>query len=102
MPRQMPKAGFYVRQKTIVTTIYGAVLPPTDCGILYTTGVRGGGGHKYYRQLSNSDPCILECLFEEFSTLTWTSVPGKKELEEEYHYASTLEEAKRTSKNFTL
>ena len=93
MPRQMPKAGFYVRPKTIVTTINGTQLPPSDCGIVYTTGIRGGGGHKYCRQMSDDEPKISSVPFNKWSTLLWTCVPGKKELKEDYYYASTLKGA---------
>lgn len=98
MPRVMPKAGFYVRQKTVITTIFGEVLPASDCDIVYTTGFRGGGGHKYCRQMTNDHPSILNIPLEQFHTLQWTSVPGKKELEEVYHYAETLEEARELLK----
>src|SRR3990167_10663684 len=103
MPRQMPKAGFYVRPKIIVITIHGEVLPPFDEEILYTTGIRGGGGHKYCRDMRrpNDPPCgcpndhdPLTSPMEQWATLLWSCVPGKKELEEDYTYAETLEEAR--------
>ena len=92
-PRTMPKAGFYVRPMTVVTTIHGKVLPPNDCEIIYTTGIRGGGGHKYCRQMSSLDPDISTVPFNQWATLLWTCVPGANEMAKDYHYAATLQDA---------
>lgn len=76
--RKMPKAGFYVRPPTIGIDINGK---PWRSGgsICYTTGVRGGGGHKYIR-FDLSDNRFVPNDVSKWATLLWSCVPGKKDL----------------------
>jgi hypothetical protein len=82
----MPQAGYYVGPK--YTFSNG---PSLD--IVYTTGVAGKGGHKYWRYPDNH----LDDLdnLEKWNTLLWTCVPGKERIKN-YTYYATLEEAVRT------
>jgi len=71
--RQMPKAGFYVRN---VDPEWDR---PGDIDVIYTTGIPGKGGHMYYRILFGTIP-------DSWATLTWTCVPGLKDMEKNYTY----------------
>ncbi len=88
--RQMPKAGFYVRPPCIGTDIHGTPWR-NEGGITYTTGIRGGGGHKYVR-FDLGGPNIVSGDVNDWPSLLWSCVPGKKELPN-LIYAKTLEEA---------
>jgi hypothetical protein len=83
--REMPKQGFYV-------------LLGQYPSIVYTTGVRGKGGHKYWRP-EMGDKDVPEDV-NQWATLLWTCVPGRKRLQEEYIFASTIEEAILIYKGF--
>jgi hypothetical protein len=76
MAREMPQAGYYVLVKY-----------PPDYEVIYTTGIAGKGGHKYWRPdwATLEDPST-------WCTLLWSCVPGKKNIAD-YIYASTLNEA---------
>ena len=65
--RKMPPKGFYV---------YDNILEGDEVNVIYTTGVPGGGGHKYYRPKYGSG----------WSTLLWTCVPGKEEIKLHTYY----------------
>ena len=86
----MPKKGFYVRPPTIGVDIYGQNWR-SGGGITYTTGVRGGGGHKCVRfDLGNKREVLKD--ISKWTTLLWSCVPGKKDLPN-LIYARTLEQA---------
>lgn len=88
--RVMPKAGFYVMSPTVGTDVNGN---PWRLGgsIYYTTGVRGGGGHKYIR-FDLSDNRFVPKNVSNWPTLLWSCVPGKKDLPN-LLYARTLQKA---------
>ena len=73
MARIMPKEGYYV---------YENRLKGKEIEVIYTTGVAGKGGHMYYRVFEGED--------SEWVTLTWTCVPGLKNLADNYTYYDTL------------
>ena len=61
--RQMPKKGFYVYDNNFTGDLVDVV---------YTTGVSGKGGHRYFRSgIINTSGWV---------TLLWTCVPGKDEI----------------------
>ena len=60
-------AGFYVCTKY-----------QPDISIIYTTGVPGKGGHKYWRDLGIGLKVPLPKSLDDFHTLLWTCVPGKE------------------------
>jgi len=78
--RIMPKQGYYV---------YMNQLTGTFVDVFYTTGVRGGGGHKWYRfdngQCGTRDPKTGS----DWAVLLWTCVPGKERMKD-YTYYSNL------------
>ena len=88
--RQMPKAGFYVRPPSVLINVHGKKIE-SGGEITYTTGNRGGGGHRYIRFDLDSDRNVPSDL-DKWATLQWSCVPGKKELPELF-YAETLIEA---------
>lgn len=73
----MPSEGFYVLTKY-----------RPHFSIIYTTGIAGKGGHKYWRNTLKSFPESLN----DFYTLLWSCVPGEKSIKD-YQFASTFEEA---------
>jgi len=77
MARKMPKAGYYVLVKY-----------PPNYEVIYTTGIVGKGGHKYWR------PGCTPKLEDQSTwyTLLWSCVPGKENITD-YIYAATLDEA---------
>lgn len=86
----MPKAGFYVSPPTVGTNIHGKEFR-NEGSITYTTGVRGGGGHKYIRFDLDTDRTVPQDV-KKWPTLLWSCVPGKKDMPN-LIYAKTLEEA---------
>lgn len=93
--RQMPKAGFYVMPPTDVTVLDNPNnIIETEGEIIYTTGIRGGGGHKFLR-LSYVNDGELNCIpndLKTWPTLQWSCVPGKDEIKK-YTYTRTIEDA---------
>ena len=84
--RVMPPKGFYVMKED-------AYLPLQTKEAIYTTGKRGGGGHKYCRApWSNSlQDHDLDAEIE-WVTLLWSCVPSLKELDEKYDFYERYEE----------
>ena len=80
--RQMPKKGFYLF--TDPTCEYKE--------LIYTTGIRGGGGHRSCGSDFNQYKQDWDHDRMHWKVLCWTCVPGKKELEERYTYYETFEE----------
>jgi len=88
-PRQMPKAGFYVLKPTAYQSLYERGYKEA----IYTTGVRGKGGHKCCRsQLGNFTQLFIPNSHAIWYTLLWSCVPGIKELAEKYDYYETFEQ----------
>lgn len=90
MPRKMPKAGFYIRPPVIGTDTYGNKFK-NGGDITYTTGVRGGGGHKYIRFDLDDNRSVPKDI-NSWPSLLWSCVPGKKEMPD-LIYADTLDKA---------
>jgi len=85
MPRQMPSAGFYVLNHNAYPML-------NMHEVIYTTGVRGKGGHKYWRSDHNKGlppPNNVAA----WATLLWSCVPGIKELQTNYSYHTTIQSA---------
>jgi hypothetical protein len=87
MARKMPPAGYYV---------YHNQLSGPSIDVVYTTGVRGGGGHCYYRVTAGQLPSSHfqngkpKKFANGWTTLTWTCVPAADELKNHYTYYKTL------------
>jgi len=78
MARQMPKQGFYVLKQ-----------PNIWHEVIYTTGIRGKGNHRYWRS-DHARGAPPPPDVSDWNTLLWTCVPGQKRLEDEYIYYSEL------------
>ena len=74
--RKMPPLGYYVGQGQII----------------FTTGMRGGGGHKYWRFGGRDENATIENK-ETWATLLWSCVPNMTELQNNYVRVDTVEEA---------
>jgi hypothetical protein len=85
MPRKMPKKGFYVIKKDDMLVSRGYK------EAIYTSGVRGGGKHKYCRTLGNciGNPTNMPM---EWVTLLWSCVPAQSELDSDYDYYENFED----------
>lgn len=92
MARQMPKAGFYILLPGVGTSIHGNQYT-IEGQIVYTTGVRGGGGHKYWRDYMGNAKKVIPLNVNQWATLMWTCVPGKDELASDYFYEAAAHKA---------
>jgi hypothetical protein len=90
MSRKMPKAGFYIRPPVIGIDIHKNQFI-IGGSIVYTTGIRGGGGHKYIRFDLDGDRSVPNNI-NMWPSLLWSCVPGKKE-RSNLIYADTLDKA---------
>ena len=88
--RKMPKAGYYVGLPIVDKNIYGNEYR-IEGQIIYTTGVRGGGGHKYWNNQKAGDHVPPD--HNKWASLLWTCVPGQKELDNNYIYIESIEQA---------
>ena len=76
------KRGYYV---------YNNILSGPNVDVVYTTGMRGGGGHCYYRIMQGIVPNPAHTMGgykNGWTTLLWTCVPGKSRIGN-YTYYST-------------
>lgn len=82
--RIMPPKGFYVLRDEILNA-------KGYKEIVYTTGERGGGGHKYCRCFGSvclGDPdSVLE-----WATLLWSCVPTIEEIQQKYTFYASYED----------
>ena len=92
MARQMPKAGFYVLLPGVGTSIHGKQFT-IEGQIVYTTGVRGGGGHKYWRDYGSNLTKNIPMNVNQWASLLWTCVPGKAEIASDYIYEAAAHKA---------
>lgn len=84
MPRQMPTKGFYVIKENDILCSKGYK------EAIYTSGVRGGGQHKFCRCLGD---CVMGGGHElQWNTLLWSCVPSLKELTDDYDYYENFED----------
>ena len=93
--RQMPQAGYYVYAAKYIGNypnwklekVPGGFLPGSDAddiNIIYTTGIPGKGGHKYYRIMGGDTSDAG------WATLLWSCVPGIEEIERQWVYYPEL------------
>ena len=75
MPRQMPKAGYYKWKEPMPGD-------PSHVEVVYTTGVRGKGGHMYYR--------VMLGTIWGWCKLQWTCVPSVADMAQDYDYYPEL------------
>jgi hypothetical protein len=80
-PRTMPRKGFYVLRSDAYPVLYERGWRE----VIYTTGQRGGGGHKYCRQGTSQVP-----IPSQWATLLWSCVPGVADLAAKYDFHETL------------
>ena len=83
----MPQKGFYV----VKATAYPDLTAKGYKECIYTTGVRGKGGHKYCRcwgtSFVNRNDTDLK-----WYTLLWSCVPGLNEMAEKHDYYPNFED----------
>tara|TARA_R110000765_G_scaffold338826_1_gene429017 strand:- start:1210 stop:1515 length:306 start_codon:yes stop_codon:yes gene_type:complete len=84
-PRTMPPKGFYVMK---MGGHYDEMTKKGYMEAYYTTGVRGGGGHKYCRCMGDSMSGYSDFTLT-WGGLTWTCVPGIKPLNAHYDFYPT-------------
>ena len=78
--RVMPPKGYYVMKED-------AYLPLHPREAIFTTGERGGGGHKYVSsQWDNASQDYDKKPLTDWVTLLWFCVPSRRELEDKYDY----------------